>query len=211
MSNLPIQDNTPLLNSLLEKANSLPDANERFEAGKKSEYDAFWDALQQNGTRAHYSYAFAYTGWTDSIYKPKYPITPINKSGISDMFVWNQDITDTKVPITVHGSGARAFYQAGRLKRIPKLIFSGATNLTNMFFACGRLEELNCEGAIDLNGLDVSPCPRLTHASLMSIINCLKDYSASNTTYTVTLGADNLAKLTDAEKQIATQKGWTLA
>ena len=46
---------------------------------------------------------------------------------------------------------------------------------------------------------------------ILSILNCLKDYKDSGTTYTVTLGATNLAKLTDAEKAIATQKGWTLA
>ena len=30
-------------------------------------------------------------------------------------------------------------------------------------------------------------------------------------TYTLTLGSDNLAKLSDEEKAIATGKGWTLA
>ena len=45
---------------------------------------------------------------------------------------------------------------------------------------------------------------------LNSIINALKDYSGSGKTYTCTLGATNLAKLTDAEKAIATEKGWTL-
>jgi hypothetical protein len=45
----------------------------------------------------------------------------------------------------------------------------------------------------------------------MNVINILKDYSGSGTTYTLTLGSTNLAKLTDAEKAIATEKGWTLA
>ena len=40
----------------------------------------------------------------------------------------------------------------------------------------------------------------------MSIINALK----SGVTQTLTLGTDNLAKLTDTEKAIATEKGWTL-
>jgi hypothetical protein len=31
------------------------------------------------------------------------------------------------------------------------------------------------------------------------------------TTKTLTIGSTNLAKLTDAEKKIATDKGWTLA
>ena len=63
------------------------------------------------------------------------------------------------------------------------------------------------------NGLDVSYCEYLTHDSLMSIINCLKDYSdyTGTTNWVCTLGATNLAKLTDAEKAIATENGWTLA
>jgi uncharacterized protein YndB with AHSA1/START domain len=45
----------------------------------------------------------------------------------------------------------------------------------------------------------------------MNIIGCLSDYSGSGTTHTCTIGTANLAKLTDAEKAIATEKGWTLA
>ena len=44
----------------------------------------------------------------------------------------------------------------------------------------------------------------------MSIINALYDYSATATTKTITLGAENLAKLTDAEKKTAEDKGWSL-
>ena len=48
----------------------------------------------------------------------------------------------------------------------------------------------------------------LTHDSLMSIINNLVTVTK---TQTLTLGSTNLAKLTDTEKAIATNKGWTLA
>ena len=48
---------------------------------------------------------------------------------------------------------------------------------------------------------------KLTHDSLMSIINNLATVS---TTQTLTLGSTNLNKLTDDEKAIATNKGWTL-
>ena len=44
-------------------------------AGIKSEYDRFWDAFQQNGTRTIYQYSFG-CGWTADIFKPKYPIRP---------------------------------------------------------------------------------------------------------------------------------------
>jgi hypothetical protein len=73
------------------------------------------------------------------------------------------------------------------------------------------LENVTFEGTIGQNGLNFSWSINLSHDSLMSIINCLKDYSGTGTTKTVTLGATNLAKLTTAEKAVATQKGWTLA
>ena len=58
--------------------------------------------------------------------------------------------------------------------------------------------------------LDLSSCTKLTHDSLMSIINALYDYSGTTTTRTVTLGTDNKNKLTEAEIAIATQKGWSV-
>lgn len=56
--------------------------------------------------------------------------------------------------------------------------------------------------------IDFSYSRQLTHDSLMSIINNLAEVSS---TKTLTLGSTNLAKLTDDEKAIATNKGWTLA
>lgn len=56
--------------------------------------------------------------------------------------------------------------------------------------------------------VDLSPCTNLTHDSLMVVINGLQTVT---TTQTLSLGSTNLAKLTEAEKQIATNKGWTLA
>jgi hypothetical protein len=75
--------------------------------------------------------------------------------------------------------------------------FQHAVNLTNITFS----------GVIATGDFNVSYCTKLTHDSLMSIINHLKDGVTSKT---VTLGSTNLAKLGDAEKAIATTKGWTL-
>ena len=48
----------------------------------------------------------------------------------------------------------------------------------------------------------------LTHDSLMVVINGLQTVTSKQT---LTLGSTNLAKLTEADKKIATDKGWTLA
>lgn len=43
-----------------------------FEEGKQAEYDAFWDAFQDNGNRKNYQYAFCERGWNAETLKPKY-------------------------------------------------------------------------------------------------------------------------------------------
>lgn len=184
-----------------------------YEVGKKAEYDAFWDAIQRKGQRPHYAYAFSYSGWDDIIFNPKYPITPLNSSGIMSMLNWNQYITDTKVPITAYGSASSAFYECKKLKRIPKIIFDGTTNLSNTFYNCIGLEEMYCEGVIDINGFDVHWSTQLNKESLLSILDVLADKTSdtSGTSWVCTLGAENLAKLSDSEKSVATEKGWSLA
>lgn len=64
------------------------------EAGKKSEYDAFWDAYQEYGYRTFYYAAFSGSGWTNDTYKPKYDIIPQYQSGANSMFANSYNITD---------------------------------------------------------------------------------------------------------------------
>lgn len=42
--------------------------------GQQTAYDAFWDGLQKNGNRT--TYACAFGGWNDDLFKPKYDICP---------------------------------------------------------------------------------------------------------------------------------------
>jgi hypothetical protein len=81
----------------------------------------------------------------------------------------------------------------------------------NNFGSCTELQNLTIVGTIGQNGLDLHWSEKLTHDSLMSVINCLKDYSGTGTTHTVTLGATNLNKLDKDEIAIATQKGWSVS
>lgn len=81
---------------------------------------------------------------------------------------------------------------------------------TTTFQGAAYLEEVKFSGVIDAGNFNVSNCTLLTHDSLISIINALKDYSGTTTTKAATLGSANLAKLSDTEKAIATQKGWSL-
>lgn len=120
----------------------------------------------------------------------------------------------TELPLLDFSSfttGSNLFYNCNNLVTIEKLILTENTPLSGWFNGCTALENIVIEGVIGVNNLNLSYSKKLTHDSLMSVINALKDYSGTSTTGTVTLGMDNIAKLTDEEKQIARNKGWTLA
>lgn len=88
----------------------------------------------------------------------------------------------------------------------------GSQSLTNIFQSCPNLEHVIVSGVIGKNGFNVSASPKLDLESLLSILNALADKSGdtSGTSWVCTLGTDNLAKLSDEQKQIATDKGWNL-
>ena len=94
------------------------------------------------------------------------------------------------------------------------LDFSSVTNATDAFKGCTNLATLAGFTGLKAN-LSLSDCP-LTVESINNVINEMYDFNANGLIPeegqgTLTLGATNLAKLTDEQKAIATAKGWTLA
>ena len=89
---------------------------------------------------------------------------------------------------------------------LPNGFGQNATNTECCFYGCIYLTDITGNPNFKVS-LDLSPCP-LTHDSIMVVINGLQTVTE---TQTLTLGSTNLAQLTDEEKQIATDKGWTLA
>lgn len=82
-----------------------------------------------------------------------------------------------------------------------------ATIVSNMFIGCSALQEVRIKN-LSITGLSLNSSSNLSHESLIYLINNLV---STTTTKTIILGSINLAKLTDEEKTIATEKGWTLA
>ena len=122
--------------------------------------------------------------------------------------IWHFGVVDCSSATTLD----YAFYLASSLQKIDKLILhEGIVSYTACFANISQLKDITIEGTIAGTGIVLSAHTGLTHDSLMSFINALKDYSGTATTKTITLGTTNLAKLTDSEKAVATQKGWTLA
>ncbi len=177
-----------------------------FDAGKQSQYDEFWDNYQNYGESADYQYSFGGRRWTDELFLPKYDLVGGNfyrcfhSSGI------------TTVDKVIDASGAtnmgQAFYGAS-IVTIKELRFGERNTFDGTFISARALANLTATGTIAVN-IDFNYCTKLTKESLLSIINALKD-NAGGTTLTLTLGTTNLNKLTDEEKAVATQKGWTLA
>ena len=93
-----------------------------------------------------------------------------------------------------------------KLTSIPQLDVSNVTDMLYMFDSCTKLEEIHMTG-MKVN-FDISSSTLFTREALVEILNNL---AAVTSTQRLTMGATNLAKLTDEDKQIATNKGWTLA
>lgn len=117
----------------------------------------------------------------------------------------------------------RTFSLCSKLKTVHGLIGDKLQDMDYCFSQCLSLE--NFSGILNLGQaystsssanyyaytLDLSDCSKLTHESLMNVINGLYDIaSAGIKPQQLILGTKNLTKLTDEEKAIAQNKGWTL-
>lgn len=206
--------------------------NEGLEAGKKAEYDAFWDMFQKNGTRTEYRYAFAYTDWTEEMFKPKYPFKLAGDNTFAFLgvqAVWEDKVFEVDTAEAVDLMWA---FRLTKFKRIGKCDLSSATNIQGIFSFCSNLvsiaqivaheslvwheaflysanlEEVRFSGVIG-NSIGFTDCSKLSVDSVQSVIDHLKDLTGA-TAQTLTLHATVGTKLTDAQKAAITAKNWTL-
>lgn len=108
---------------------------------------------------------------------------------------------------------SRMFYSCDSLTTIIMPFPPKNANNTEMFRYCRALANVTPIGEIECNGLSFQDSSNLTLESLRSILNALKDYSqdTSGTQWKITLGATNIAKLSDDDLLIAEKKGWIIA
>lgn len=115
----------------------------------------------------------------------------------------------------------RMFYMCSKLETIgymncisvqkdkyPIYMYSANSTLKNLGGFYMRNSWVNNQG--------LANCPNLTVESLVNVLNSLYNFTENGETPTsnegkLALGATNLAKLTDEQKAIATNKGWTLS
>ena len=100
------------------------------------------------------------------------------------------------------------FWGCISLTTIPAFDTSKVTSMSYIFIDCRNIEQIHLLN-IGAN-LDISDCTKMTREALLEVIGNLKDLAGS-TSKKLTLGSTNLAKLTEDDIAIATNKNWTLA
>ena len=114
--------------------------------------------------------------------------------------------------------GTNVFYGCTSLKTVylPSSIttatYSSLTSTSSsyyVFYNCTALEDIQLGQDWNMS-LRLNVSNNLTVDSMVAMFNSLKDLTG-DTAKTLTLGSTNLAKLTDEQKLIATNKNWTLA
>ena len=99
------------------------------------------------------------------------------------------------------------FSYCSNLTTVPQFDTSNVDAMIYMFYDCSSLEAIHM---ININAnLDISASTKFTRDALLEIIGNLKAQTSG--TKTLKMGSANLDKLTDEDKAIATNKGWTLA
>ena len=180
----------------------------RYDEGRQTERDGFWEEYQDHGNRRDYQYAFAYV--SDEHFSPKYPIVATN----AIYLVQNSKITDLKVAVDCSGAAsmANAFYNAPVLKKIPKVILKndGSQVMTRAFSALPSLENIVIEGVIGAS-VTFQSSTKLSKESIESVFGAL-----SNTTSGLTLTLSQTAKqnaFTNAQWSalVATKPNWTIS
>lgn len=111
------------------------------------------------------------------------------------------------------------FMYCDKLEKVGLLNCTSVRNIRGMFNHCGNLRHL--DGFTNLGyclvtslsasygTLDLSDCPKLTKESVLNVFNTIASGVASRNV-TIILTASMLNSLSDEEKAIATNKGWTV-
>lgn len=138
-----------------------------------------------------------------------------NVTNMSNMFKFCTNLTTIPQFNTSNVTNvASLFYNCPALESIPELDF-GNVGMTSLFLGRSNLPNLTTIGGFRniKVGFDIQNAPNLTVQSLMNVINNLYDFVGNGESINsqLRIGETNLAKLTDEQKAVATNKGWQLS
>lgn len=203
--------------------------SEVYDAGKQSEYDAFWKSHGTNRFANNWNMAFAGYGWNDNTFKPPIGLI-INVQSGTDIFrscrITNlkKIFEERKITFNVLNCPyLEGLFQTSQITYAPDLVAPnsslnqlcyGATMLrslkitvsdngnqtwNNSFYNTTSLTELLITGGVIGRNLSVAQSP-LTVDSMKSIISHLKDYSGTENEFKYTVTFSSACRdLLDAE------------
>lgn len=157
-----------------------------------------------------------------------------NVESMDSMFSSCGSLTDVPQLDTSNVTNMNSMFNNCRsIISLPLLNTSKVTSMRYMLGGCQRLTEIpafDCANCTDVNSLqgfmlyayavtaihlrnikvslDIYSAKNLTREAIVEVLNNLATVTS---TQTLDMGSTNLAKLTDEDKAIATNKGWTLA
>lgn len=217
-------------------AASVPDV---YDAGAKSEYDRFWDAYQDGGNRKNYACAYAGLGWTTDNFTPMHDMMPTNaymmfrENPIAGDLVAILDATGVTLDFSdctnysylfmysyfsrvgtlrITQAAAVSLFQGAAVKTIDKIILNsdGSNTFLNWFSSAKNLENVTFEGTIAQNGLNLQWSTKLSHDSIVGIINALSDSTAGLSVTLSETAVNNAFATEEWEALIAARQNWTI-
>lgn len=120
-----------------------------------------------------------------------------------------RNLSSIIIPIGVTSIGFATFRYCWDLMNIT--IPSSVTSIgQGAFQSCSSLSNVIIGNGFNANNLNLSESTLYTRETILQWLNALADRTGQ-TAYKLTIGATNLAKLTEEDILIATNKNWTLA
>lgn len=131
--------------SISEKLTTIVQNEEKvFKAGKKAQYDEFWDNFQNNGNRTNYTSGFYGVAWNEKTFNPKYSIVPSNGTDMFRFFnqrgtpvdivkILSQNNINLDLCNLVGGTVGRYLFYFSGIKTLPELNMSKITNFQYCF------------------------------------------------------------------------------
>lgn len=186
-----------------------------FDAGKKKQYDEFWDVYQSKGNRMDYSQAFRGVGWRGTTFKPKYPMIVTNgsyflyASGVAadpiDMIALEEQglIIDFSQCTKIEA----AFSQAPCLVTVGTVDLSGMSGKVNSLFSSSRnlraIKLLRVHEEITDYPSVFKNCDNLTDIEIDGIISADISFSESPlSTASIISIVEHLSKTTEAKSLV---------
>lgn len=171
--------------------------------------------------KSQVSYLFSGNSNLKAIYAKDFDLGSIPKSttwngGMYGLFNGCSSLEHVEdINIQPNNTVGYMFMGCTNLKKVEKLRVDENTVFNGTFHHCTNLEEVWFEGVIASKGdnnntVSFHYSPKLKKECVLHIFEHLKDFSQTGETAKIGLHATAEANLTDAEKAIATQKGWTI-